>query len=164
MVNTDNKTRLTSHGMQPLEIFRKEKTIKECAEKPAVLIYNPAKENSTADRKTISTALIRFEEKRECHVWIHPDEIMFVVSADHYVKSLIQCGRQIKWMNRHCTIKELLATLPSGDFIRLNKFYLLNRNHFSGINEKEKMLYLSGDFSIPVPHRISKFIFDMLKK
>ena len=114
--------------------------------------------------KVVTTALIRFEEKREHFVWVHPDEIMFVVSADHYVKALIKCGTQNKWMTRHCTIKELLAILPAGNFIRLNKFYLLNRNHFFGFNEKEKKLYLEDDFSVPVSHRISRFILDTIKK
>src|SRR5258706_16275913 len=74
----------------------------------------------------ISTQLIRFEEKRERYIWAHPDEIIFVISADHYVKSLIKCGKQMKWMSRHSTIKELLAILSADNFIRLNKFYLLN--------------------------------------
>lgn len=94
--------------------------------------------------------LIRFEEKKEHHIWAHSDEIIFVNSADHYVKALIKCGAQNKWMTRHCTIKELLATLPQDRFIRLNKFYLLNRNYFLGINENEKMLYLDDGFSVPV--------------
>jgi DNA-binding LytR/AlgR family response regulator len=111
----------------------------------------------------ISTQLIRFEEKRERYIWAHPDELIFVISADHYVKSLIKCVEQKKWMSRHCTIKELLATLPAGNFIRLNKFYLLNRNYFSHINENEKILYLDDDFSIPVPHRISRYVLDLLK-
>jgi DNA-binding LytR/AlgR family response regulator len=129
----------------------------------------PERKNSTAtvklaERETAGTALIRFEEKKDRFIWAHPDEIFFVKSADHYVKSLIKCGKQIKWMTRHCTLKELLVTLPPGNFIRLNKFYLLNRNHFAYINENEKKLYLDDDFSIPVPHRISRFVLDLLKK
>lgn len=114
--------------------------------------------------KTTSTGLVRFEEKKEHYVMVHPDKIMFVISADHYVKALIQCGNQDKWMTRHCTIKELHATLSTENFIRLNKFYLLNRNYFSGIDERGKKLYLLNDFSVPVPHRISRFILDMIKK
>ena len=110
------------------------------------------------------TELIRFEEKKERYVWTHPEEIIFVKSADHYVKSLINCGRQKKWMIRHCTLKELFVALSSANFIRLNKFYLINRKHFSHINENEKTLYLADDTCIPVPHRISRYVIDSLKK
>jgi DNA-binding LytR/AlgR family response regulator len=67
-------------------------------------------------------------------------------------------------MSRHCTIKELLAALPPANFMRLNKFYLINRSHFLRINENEKVLYLDDDYSIPVPHRISRYVLEMLKK
>jgi DNA-binding LytR/AlgR family response regulator len=106
---------------------------------------------------------IRFEERKEQYIWAHPDEICFVKSADHYVKSLVKCGREKKWMSRHCTLKELLDILPSEDFIRLNKFYIVNLNHFSHINESEKILYFSDDSSIPVPHRISPYLRHLLK-
>lgn len=115
-------------------------------------------------RAVTGSGLIRFEEKRESYIWAHPDEIIFVKSADHYVKSLINYGRQKKWMLRHCTLKELFIALPADNFIRLNKFYLINRNHFLRINENEKMLYLADEYSIPVPHRISRYVLDMLKK
>jgi DNA-binding LytR/AlgR family response regulator len=110
-----------------------------------------------------STEFIRFEEKKERYIWAHPDEICFVKSADHYVKSLIKCGNQKKWMCRHSTLKELLGILPEGNFIRLNKFYLLNLNYFSHINESEKLLYFNDDFSIAIPHRISPFLRHLLK-
>jgi len=112
---------------------------------------------------TTRTQLIRFEEKKEQYIWAHPDEICFVKSADHYIKSLIQCSKEKKWMSRHCTIKELLDILPPDNFVRLNKFYLLNRNYFLNINETEKLLYLNDHFPIPVPHRISPYIRSLLK-
>ncbi len=105
---------------------------------------------------------IRFEEKKEQYIWAHPNEICFVKSADHYVKSLTQCGVEKKWLSRHCTLKELIHVLPPDNFIRLNKFYLLNRNYFSNINENEKLLYLNDDFSIPILHRISPYIRHLL--
>ena len=111
----------------------------------------------------MAAELVRFEEKKERYIWVHPDDICFVKSADHYVKSLIKCGKQKKWVICHCSIKKLLATLPPNNFIRLNKFYLLNRNHFSGFNENEKTLYLDSDFSISIPHRISRYVLDLLK-
>lgn len=107
--------------------------------------------------------LIRFEEKKEQYTWVRPCEILFVESADHYVKTLIKCGLQLKWMSRHNTLKELLNILPADNFIRLNKFYLLNHTHFSHINEKEKLLYFSNDFSISIPHRISPYLRHLLK-
>ncbi|CAN5202003.1 hypothetical protein BH11BAC5_BH11BAC5_39830 [soil metagenome] len=113
---------------------------------------------------TASLPAIRFEEKKEKYYWAQPDQIYFVVSADHYVKALISNGKQKKWMSRHCTIKALLGILPPGTFIRLNKFYLLNRNHFSGINETEKILFIDDNFPIPVPHCISKYVLDAVKK
>jgi DNA-binding LytR/AlgR family response regulator len=115
------------------------------------------------DLAPTSIEFIRFEEKKERYIWAHPEEICFVKSADHYVKSLIKCGNQKKWMIRHSTLKELLEILPEGNFIRLNKFYLLNLNHFSHINESEKLLYFNDDSSIAIPHRISPFLRHLLK-
>ena len=115
------------------------------------------------DLKPTSTEFIRFEEKREHYIWAHPDEICFVKSADHYVKSLIKCDKQMKWMSRHSTLKELLDILPPDNFIRLNKFYLVNLNYFSHISECEKLLYFNDDSSIAIPHRISPFLRHLLK-
>jgi DNA-binding LytR/AlgR family response regulator len=111
-----------------------------------------------------SMELIRFEERRERYIWVHPDEICFVKSADHYVKSLIQCGNHAKWMSRHSTLKELLDMLPAESFIRLNKFYLVNLKYFSHIDESEKVLYFKDASSIDIPHRISPFLRHLLKK
>ena len=108
-------------------------------------------------------AFIRFEEKKDKFVWAHPDEIYFVVSADHYVKSLIKCGNQKKWMSRHSTLKELIDVLETATFMRLNKFYLLNRDHFSHIDENKKLLYFIDGSSIAIPHRISPFLCHLLK-
>ena len=110
-----------------------------------------------------SVEFIRFEEKREKYTWVHPDEIYFAISSDHYVKTLINCGNKFKWMNRHSTLKELLHILPGENFMRLNKFYILNLNYFSHINENKKHLCFIDDHSIPIPHRISPFICRLLK-
>jgi DNA-binding LytR/AlgR family response regulator len=107
------------------------------------------------------TRLIRFEAKKEDYCWVEPGKILFVTSADHYIKSLIQHETQKKWMIRHSTIKDLLDILNHGQFIRLNKFYMLNLDHFSHIDESEKILYLNDGYSIPIPHRISPFMIDM---
>jgi len=106
---------------------------------------------------------IRFEEKKESYTWANPGEIYFGISADHYVRTLINCGNKMKWMTRHSTLKELLAILPEGDFIRLNKFYILNLNYFSHINVRQKRLYFNNDFSTAIPHRISPFLSHLLK-
>jgi DNA-binding LytR/AlgR family response regulator len=124
---------------------------------------NTASTNTSSKVAKASIELIRFEEKRDVYIWVQPEDILFVKSADHYVKSLIQHGTQKKWTIRHCTIKDLLAILTDGDFVRLNKFYILNRNYFSSINKNEKTLYLDGDFSVPVPHRISRYVLELLK-
>jgi DNA-binding LytR/AlgR family response regulator len=110
----------------------------------------------------ISSGLIRFEVKREQYCWIHPDEIIFVISADHYVKSLINLGKEKKWMIRHATLKELIVDLPRQNFIRLNRFYLINLNFFSSI--KERIIYLNDGYTIPVPHRISPYILSLLER
>ena len=109
------------------------------------------------------TILIRFEEKKDKFIWVHTDEICFVTSADHYIKALVKIGNKKKWMCRHCTLKELLHTLPSGNFIRLNKFYVLNLNHFSHIDENNTLLYFNDNISIPIPHRISPYLREYLK-
>lgn len=111
----------------------------------------------------MAAELVRFEEKKERYIWVHPDDICFVKSADHYVKSLIKCGNEKKWMSRHCTLKELIIELPPDNFMRLNKFYLINLKHFSHINQVEKILFLNDEFSIPIPHRISPYLRHLLK-
>jgi DNA-binding LytR/AlgR family response regulator len=135
-------------------------------EKTLEPILHPEKKiSATANTcfKVDGTQLIRFEEKKEIYFWAKPEEILFATSADHYIKSLIQLGTQKKWMIRHSTIKDLLTILSYDHFIRLNKFYMINRNHFSYIDQNEKIIYLDDGFSIPISHRISRFIIDLLK-
>jgi DNA-binding LytR/AlgR family response regulator len=111
---------------------------------------------------TSGAALIRVEEKRESYLWVEPEAILFVKSADHYVKALIQHKHQKKWALRHCTIKELLPLLSSGGFLRLNRFYIINSLHFSHFDRKEKVLYFKDGFSINISHTISRFVLDAL--
>lgn len=136
------------------------KTVEPVSQPPE---KNIAFSNTSSNVVKAGTELIRFEEKRKSYTWVQPEKILFVKSADHYVKSLIQHGTQKKWMIRHCTIKDLLTILTHDHFVRLNKFYMINRNHFSYIDENKKMLYLDDGFPIPISHRISRFIIDMLK-
>ena len=130
-------------------------------------LYSPNRSlviiGNTKDPLITNTEFIRFEEKKEKYSWAHPDEIYFVTSADHYVKTLIKCDNNLKWMSRHSTIKDMLAILPAKNFMRLNKFYLLNLNYFSHIDESEKLLYFINGFSIAIPHRISPFLRHLLK-
>ncbi len=119
--------------------------------------------SSPSDVSKNCVEFIRFEEKKQEYTWAHADEIIFGISADHYVKTLINCEEKMKWMTRHCTLKELMNLLPPHNFVRLNKFYLLNLNYFSHINECQKLLYLIGGYSIAIPHRISPFLSHLLK-
>ena len=114
------------------------------------------------NRSTIGLS-IRFEERREKYIWAHPAEIYFVESADHYVKSLIKQGKEKKWMSKHSTLKELMAILPVRNFIRLNKFYLLNLDYFSHIDHTNRILFFNDNSSIQIPHRISPFLNHLLK-
>ena len=113
--------------------------------------------------ETSLTSFIRFEERKEKFIWAHPGEIYFVKSADHYVRSLIKQGKEKKWMSRHSTLKELLELLPEKNFIRLNKFYLLNLDHFSHIDHTNRVLYFIDNSSITISHRISPFLHHLLK-
>ena len=119
--------------------------------------------SSPSDVSKNCVEFIRFEEKKQEYTWAHADEIIFGISADHYVKTLINCGEKMKWMTRHSTLKELMNLLPKQNFVRLNKFYVLNLNYFSHINESHKILYLINGFSIATPHRISPFLSHLLK-
>ncbi len=109
------------------------------------------------------TVLIRFEVRKESFIWVHPDQILFVKSANHYVSALVQNGSDKKWVTRHSTLKEFLVSLTIGNFIRLNRFYAVNRKHFSHIDFHKKLLFLMGGTSIPVIHRISTFIIETMK-
>jgi DNA-binding LytR/AlgR family response regulator len=106
--------------------------------------------------------LIRFEDKKESYLWVQSEAIVFVKSADHYVKSLIQHQHQKKWALRHCTIKDLLPLLNDDYFIRLNRFYIINRYYFSHVDEKTRKLFFKDGFCIDIPHGISRFMLDML--
>jgi hypothetical protein len=107
-------------------------------------------------------ALIRFDEGRDTWLWVPPESILFIKSADHYVKSLIQYKDQKKWTIRHSTIKDLLPLIRNCSFIRLNRFYIVNRNCFSHIDHKRKMLFFKDGFSISVSHGIPPFILDTI--
>jgi DNA-binding LytR/AlgR family response regulator len=113
---------------------------------------------------TTGEELIRFEEKRGVYIWVKPEDILFVKTADHYVKTLIQQGNQKKWAIRHGTLKDLLTLLTHDHFVRLNKFYLLNPKHFLRSSENQRGIYLQDDFFIAVPHRISPYVLELLKK
>jgi DNA-binding LytR/AlgR family response regulator len=106
---------------------------------------------------------IRFEIINGSILWVYPEQIMFIISADHYVKSLIHSGAQIKWTIRHSTIKDILAILPTRHFIRLNRFYVLNLSQFSHFDETGKTIYLQNNISIPIDHCISPFIIGSLR-
>jgi DNA-binding LytR/AlgR family response regulator len=107
-------------------------------------------------------ALIRFDEGRESWLWVQPESILFIKSADHYVKTLIQYEEQKKWTLRHSTLKDLLPLLNSNYFIRLNRFYIVNRSRFSHVDHREKTLFFKDGFFIAVSHPISPFILDSL--
>ena len=111
----------------------------------------------------IGSGLIRFEAKKESFIWVHHDQIMFVKSADHYVNALVQNGLDRKWIMRHSTLKDFLVLLTTSNFIRLNRFYIVNRKHFSHIDFQNKLLYLLDGSSIPVTHRISSFLIKTMK-
>ena len=123
-------------------------------------IASPVRETSHLDNQKLS---IRFEEKKDTHIWIPPKDIIFVKSADHYIRTFVLHNTVKKWAIRHCTIKDILGLLPDKDFIRLNRFYVLNLNYYSHANDDHKTIYLQDGITLPVPHRISPFIIQMLK-
>lgn len=120
--------------------------------------------NTSLKLPTTSDELIRFEEKRGVYIWVKPEDIMFVKTADHYVRTLIKRGAQKIWAIRYGTLKDLLTLLTHDHFVRLNKFYMLNLNHFQCANENQRGIYLQDDFFVAVPHRISPYVLDILKK
>jgi DNA-binding LytR/AlgR family response regulator len=126
----------------------------------------PWKEKLSVINKTFSKVdsndLIRFEERKGIYTWVQPEGILFVKSADHYVKALIQQGIQKKWTMRHCTIKDLTSILSDNNFIRLNKFYMINRTRFSHVDVTNKTIFLDDGFSVPISHRISGFMIKLL--
>lgn len=115
------------------------------------------------DNVPMVTEFMRFEEKKDLFIWADADEICFVKSADHYIKALIKSGDGFKWATRHSTVKELLQNLDSENFIRLNRFYLLNLTYYSHIDQSNKTIFLKNNFSVEVPHRISPYLLHMLK-
>jgi DNA-binding LytR/AlgR family response regulator len=131
---------------------------------PQVNGNKPAPTDNSIKVPTTGEELIRFEEKRGVYIWAKPEDILFVKTADHYVKTLIQHGNQKKWAIRHGTLKDLLAMLTHDHFVRLNKFYMVNLNHFLRSNENQKGIYLQDDFFVAVPHRISPYVLELLKK
>lgn len=120
--------------------------------------YEATTKMGTFKAENTTIKLIRFAEKKECFIWVQPEEILFVKSADHYVKALIQFGQDKRWMIRHSTLKDLLSLLTHPQFIQVNKFYIVNRKELSHIDEKGKILYLQDGFPIAVDHRIAKYM------
>ena len=106
--------------------------------------------------------LIRFEEGRESWLWVQPESILFIKSSDHYVKTLVQHEDQKKWTLRHSTMKDLLPVLNNKYFVRLNRFYILNRVQFSHVDHRKKILFFKDGFSINVSHYISPYILNGL--
>jgi DNA-binding LytR/AlgR family response regulator len=104
--------------------------------------------------------LIRVVDKKESYLWVEPNSILFIKSADHYVKTLVQDKQQKKWAIRHSTIKDLLPLLSGGEFLRLNRFYIINCQHFSHFDRNKKTIYFKDGFSIFISHTISRFILD----
>jgi hypothetical protein len=119
---------------------------------------------NSSDTPSEGAEMLRFEEKRGVYLWVKPEDILFVKSADHYVKSVVQHGNQKKWAIRHGTLKGLLSTLTHDHFVRLNKFYMLNLNHFLRTNENQNRIYFDEEFFVAVPHRISPYVLELLKK
>ena len=109
------------------------------------------------------STIFRFEEKREKYLWIQPESILFVKSADHYIRTLVEHKNEKKWAIRHCTVKSMLSHLTHDHFVRLNRFYIINRNCFSHFNEEEGIIYLNDGYSVDISHGISRFILDVLK-
>lgn len=104
------------------------------------------------------TGDLRFFLRKESFVWVSPEEVIFIKSADHYVKTLIAFENNRRWTTRHCTLKEIFLELARDQFIRLNKFYIINKDHVSHIDEPAKIIYLDDGFPIIYEHRISKFM------
>lgn len=105
--------------------------------------------------------LIRFAIKRESFIWVNPEAILFIKSADHYIKTLVQHENKKTWVIRHSTIKEISLLLNGNNFIRLNKFYVINKIYVSHIDECAKIVYLKDGFPISLTHRVSPFILGM---
>ena len=110
-----------------------------------------------------NVSLIRFSLRRELFIWADPDEILFIKSADHYVKTLLLHNSVKTWAIRHSTLKELFLLLEGDHFIRLNKFYVINKRWVSYIEETEKIIYLQDGFPIYCEHSISPFILSIFR-
>lgn len=106
--------------------------------------------------------LIRFASIKENYIWVQQEEILFIKSADHYVKTLVQHQNIKKWVIRHSTIKDIFLLLNRNNFIRLNKFYVVNKNQVSHISDCAKIIYLKDGFPISMSHRVSPFVLNML--
>jgi DNA-binding LytR/AlgR family response regulator len=114
--------------------------------------------------KEDKSAMLKFSVKRESFIWVDPDKILFIKSADHYVKTLLLHENSRKWTTRHSTLKEILAELMTDQFIRLNKFYVINKKYVSHIDEVAKVIYLQDGFPVLFEHRISPFILSMFRQ
>jgi len=98
--------------------------------------------------------LLRLEKKDRNHVWIKIDDILFAESNDHYVNILVLENNEVVNMTRHTSLDALTKLVGNTKFIRVNRFYLLNRNHIKEYREEEKLLLLSGNYSLKLKHSI----------
>ena len=123
----------------------------------------PSLKMATCSDKDSNLQRIRFTDNKESIVWVGPENILFAKSADHYIKALVDIGGEKKWMIRHSTLKDLLGLITNSDFIRLNKFYIINKNHLSRIDKNSRILHLKDGFTISISHPVSSYVISILR-
>ncbi len=106
--------------------------------------------------------LIRFQVKNETFIYVKPQNVLFAEASDHYVKALISTGKEEKWVIRHCTLKELLLLLSQKSFIRLNRFYLVNKDRIVCLAIQERYILFDSNSKVLLKHHIDAYMLPFL--
>lgn len=108
--------------------------------------------------------ILRLFVKTNEYVYIRPNDILLIESANHMVKVYVAMGRVCKKVFRHNTLKEFLAQLPSPQFIRLGRFYAINTRRVSAGNSKQQTFEFDFSFTVKVEHSLPNSAFTCIGK
>ncbi len=111
-----------------------------------------------------SSLLFRLFAKRGEFLYVRPNDILMLESADHLVKIYLGVGETTKKAYRHNTLKDFLLLLPPDSFVRIGRFCAINTYRLSGCNVNQQTFEFDFRFTLQINHPISHKIFTQIGK
>ncbi len=94
------------------------------------------------------------EEKKSKYIWVHYDNILFANTFEDKIQAVIQYESKKIWGIGHCSMKDLIKHLPDQKFLRVGKFYMINRQHFDAAYDEERNSLAFDDLTIFLEHKL----------